>query len=128
MKIFKGILLIAFAALSTVSCKKDDMASKSITGIWEGKWGFDSDEPTYFEKWDIRKGGEIIAYDEDGTKIATGTWSANGINFSMVYTPTGRSYTYSFSGLYHDVVNEIIGTWGETPSIADGGTFEMYKK
>lgn len=129
MSISKWFFVIAMAAVLLSSCGKDDFAnSKGIVGTWEGKWGFDDEVPSVFEKWEIKKNGEITAFNAASTQIAKGTWKLDGLLFTMVYTPTGKSYTYSFEGLYHDKLKEIIGTWGDTPSASDGGDFEMYKK
>lgn len=129
MKFSKSILILAIAILGFASCNKDDVASKNgLEGTWVGNWGFDFDTPTNYEKWVIKKNGDMVVYDEDGDVIAEGSCSANGVDFLAEYTPTGKDYSYTFSGLYSDVAKEIIGTWGETPSIADGGTFEMFKQ
>ena len=128
MKISKGILILSVAFLALASCKKDDVASKNgLEGTWEGAWGFDSDDPVYYEKWEIKKNGDLTAYDEDGDLYANGSWSVEGLNFEMEYTSVISGNEYRFSGLYHDVLKEIVGTWGNSPSVADGGTFEMYK-
>jgi len=123
-KIFFGILV---TGLLLASCGKDD-SPKSLTGVWEGAWGFDHEMPTYYEKWVLENDGDIRAYDEDGDSVGTGEWSVDGFEFKAVYTPPGESYTYTFKGLYQDVVGEITGTWGETPSSTNGGTFEMHRK
>ena len=110
-----------------MSCGKDDEV-KGVAGTWEGHWGFDQDVPTNFEKWELKKNGDLNAYEYDGDLYATGSWSVDGLDFEAEYTPVGEEYSYSFSGLYHDQLDEIIGTWGDTPSSTDRGTFEMYKK
>lgn len=127
MKLLNGFLLALLLTATLTSCGKDEEV-KGIVGTWEGKWGFDTDTPDVFEKWEIKKNGELLAYDDDGDLYATGTWTVDGLDFEAEYTPTGYNYSYSFRGLYHDVLEEIIGNWGNTPSYTDGGTFEMYKK
>lgn len=128
MKLFKSIFFAVLTVAAMTSCQKDE-GVKGIAGTWEGYWGLDTDTPTEFEKWEIKKNGELTAYDDDGDIYATGTWSLEGLNFEAQYntTPNG-TYSYSFSGLYHDALDEIIGNWGLTPSHTNGGTFEMYKK
>ncbi len=126
MKIMKGILFAVLIITGLASCGKDDNAA--IIGTWEGTWGFDFDEPTVFEKWEIKKGGELIAYNSNGGKMGTGTWKVNGFNFDAQYTVSSSQSTYLFTGLYSDVGEEITGNWGEKPSATDGGTFIMHKK
>lgn len=128
MKISKSFLILAVALVGFASCEKDNAAAKNgLEGTWEGMWGFDNDVPSYYERWEIQKNGDMTAYDEYGDEIAKGSCSADGISFSAEYTPTGKTYSYTFEGLYHDVAKEIIGNWGETPSSTNGGTFEMFK-
>ena len=127
MKLLKGILFAAFLIGGLASCSKDDDQS-SVVGTWEGHWGFDFDEPTYFEKWELKKGGEMVAYNSNGGKMAEGNWEVNGFNFEARYTTESSENTYLFTGLYSDVAGEITGNWGEEPSSTDGGTFVMHKK
>lgn len=126
MKFSKGILILSVALLAFGACKKDD-ANKEIAGTWEGSWGFDLENPTYYERWEIKKNGDLVAYDEDGDVYANGSWNVDGLNFEAEYTSEVSGNEYRFEGLYHDALKEIVGTWGNSPSTADGGTFEMYK-
>ena len=128
MKIFKSVLLLAIAVVAFSSCGKDDAAAKGVEGTWEGKWGFDEETPTNYEMWVIEKGGDVTVYDTDGDVDGSGRWSLEGLNFEMEYTPEGSDNTDSYFGLYHDQLNEIIGTWGKKPSHTNGGSFEMYKQ
>ena len=127
MKLLNGLLLALLLTATLTSCGKDDEI-KGIVGTWEGKWGFGELTPDVYEKWELKKNGELVAYDDDGDLYASGTWSVDGVHFEAEYTPTGYNYSYSFSGLYGEAIDEIIGNWGSTPSSTDGGTFEMYKK
>ncbi len=129
MKITKCLLLLAVAVVSFTSCdKKDTSVDPGIVGTWEGKWGFDADTPTYYEKWVIKSNGDLSAYDGSGDLYAKGSCHLDGVNFTAEYKPVGKDYSYKFSGLYHDVLNEIDGTWGPAPSTTSGGTFETYKQ
>lgn len=126
MKLFSGLILLAILAIGTTSCGKDKL-EKSIVGTWEGHWGFDSDVPSNFERWAIKKNGELIAYTSSGAELGVGTWDLDGFNFSCEYFVKSSNSTYLFKGLYSDAAGEITGTWGEKPSHADGGTFVMNK-
>lgn len=127
MKFFKAILFTALILGGFTACDKDNN-NQALIGTWEGYWGFDFDEPSHGEKWEIKKGGEIIAYNSNGGELGRGKWSVNGFNFKANYTVESSNSTYLFEGLYSDVAGEIIGNWGEKPSSTDGGTFEMYKQ
>jgi hypothetical protein len=126
MQISKLFFLLAAGLVVLTACGKDD-SPRGLTGTWEGAWGFDNDTPTYYERWVIEGDGDMRAYDDDGDVVGVGEWSVDGFTFTAVYTPPGKDYSYTFEGLYQDQVGEITGTWGETPSSADGGTFEMQR-
>ena len=128
MHISRFLFVLTVATVSFVSCKKDDVVSNGLTGTWVGKWGFVGEALSYDETWKIKSNGAVEAYKSNGQLYAKGTCSVDGINFKMSYTPVGKSYSYKFSGLYHDQLHEIIGTWGESPSSADGGDFEMHRQ
>lgn len=127
MKILKGILFTALILAGLTSCEKDN-ANSAIVGTWEGHWGFDTDEPNVYERWEIKKGGGLVAYNANGGKLGTGKWSVKGFNFDAQYTHESSHTTYLFKALYSDVAEEIIGNWGEAPSSADGGTIVMHKQ
>lgn len=127
MKSILGIFWAAFLVIALTSCGKDDQPS-ALVGTWEGHWGFDNDQPSFFEKWEIKKGGELNAYNSNGGLLGTGKWEVNGFNFKCEYFVKSSESTYQFEGLYSDVAGEITGTWGEKPSSADGGTFDMAKQ
>ena len=127
MKLSKIFFLLAVATISLTSCGKDDTAN-GIAGTWVGSWGFGTDDPSYSEKWVMENNGDMTVYDDDGDLYATGHFTLDGVNFEAEYTPIGKEYSYLFTGLYGEGLNEIIGNWGEAPSSTDGGTFEMYKQ
>lgn len=126
MKLLRAIFLVGVVLTALASCDKDN-GNSAIIGTWEGHWGFDFDNPTYYEKWEIKKGGEMSVFNSNGGKVADGHWEVNGFNFEAQYTTVTSHNTYLFSGLYSDVAGEITGNWGEAPSHADGGTFIMHK-
>lgn len=126
MKISKIICFMAIATAALTSCKKDE-GVKSMAGTWEGRWGFGNDVPTFYENWKLESNGDLTAYDLNGGIYATGTWESHGELFEAQYSPVGEIYSYTFKGTYDDNLDEISGSWGETPSSVDGGTFEMYR-
>lgn len=125
MKLFRTLFLLTLVVAGLSSCHKDE-ADNGISGTWEGKWGFDEETPTYYERWEMNKNGDLRAYDDDGDLYAEGHWEVDGIEFTATYTSVNDN-EYSFYGLYHDQLKEIVGTWGATPSHTNGGNFEMYK-
>lgn len=127
MKFLKIVFLFVLAAGSLTSCQKDEL-EKTIVGTWEGHWGFDFDTPTHYEKWDLKKNGDMTAYNANGTVIAVGSWELDGFTFEAEYKSEFSDARYLFTGLYSDAALEIIGNWGEKPSNADGGTFTMHKE
>jgi hypothetical protein len=127
MKIFKALLFTAFILGGFTACDKDN-ESKAIIGTWEGSWGFDFETPSVYEKWEIKKGGELVAINSNGNVMARGEWKVNGFNFEAEYTTVSSHNTYLFSALYSDVAEEITGNWGAAPSSSDGGTFIMHKQ
>ena len=128
MKLSKIIFLLAVLVTVSISCRPEDALQKDISGRWEGAFGFGNDIPTFYEKWELEKNGEMNSYDPFGGLYATGTWELEGDEFEAQYSPVGETYSYTFSGFYDDDLDEITGTWGETPSAIDGGTFAMYKQ
>ena len=123
-----GLVLVLAAAIT--SCKKDNVSkgNKAAEGMWVGKWGDGSEDPSYYYRLELKPGGTLNRYDDENNVIATGTWTVNGIEFIGQYTMTHNGFKASVKGLYHDIVGEITGTWGETPSYANGGTFDLKKQ
>ena len=127
MKISKIVFLGAMLTTTLISCRKEGGVKNNMAGTWEGRFGFGNEIPTYFEKWELEKNGDLTAYDPFGDVYATGSWETEGDDsFEAEYSPVGANYSYTFSGFYDE--GEIVGTWGESPSAIDGGTFEMYKQ
>lgn len=128
MKLSKIIFLLLVLVTVSVSCRKEEALKKDVSGTWEGAFGFGNDIPTFFEKWDLEKNGTMNSYNPYGGLYATGTWELDGDEFGAQYSPVGETYSYTFSGFYDEDLDEITGTWGETPSAINGGTFAMYKQ
>ncbi len=126
MRFSKALILIILMMMGFLSCQKDE--AKKIAGTWEGSWGFGADATAFPERWVINENGDLTAYDGDGDLYATGTWNADGTSFEAEYTTQILSNDYSFAGQYDETLDEITGTWGDTPSTTDGGSFEMVKQ
>ena len=125
MKMSKCIFFFTLLLISLISCKKED-GMQNISGTWIGSWGFGPFPPTNYEHWVLEKDGDLTAYFPDGSVYATGTWELDNDEIEATYTTIMENWSYTFSGIVDD--DEITGTWGETPSAIDGGTFEMEKQ
>ena len=128
----KRVILVALLAATFFACKKDDInkvaSTPSLSGIWEGKWGDVGEAPTNFIKFEFKANGTMARLNEQGQVIANGTWTVNGINFECVYTHTSDGQAHKIGGLYTDFEGEITGTWGYSPSKANGGTIDLKKQ
>src|SRR5262249_30714631 len=108
------------------ACKKDKAVSNSaLAGMWQGKWGNVNEAPTGFIKFHIKSDGKLTRRNEQDEVIAEGTWSLNGLEFTCEYTNYANGQVHKIKGIYTDFDGTIMGTWGYSPSEADGGTIEM---
>lgn len=130
MQTIKFFLLLCLAAtLFTTACKKDDdPGAKSLPGIWEGKWGSGAQDPLYFLKFKLESNGQLQRLDEEGQVIASGNWVLEGIEIEFTYTHTADGQAHKIRGLYTDFDGTITGTWGYSPSKANGGNIELKKQ
>lgn len=127
MKISKIIFFMALVVVGSISCRKDN-GPKSVAGDWEGNWGSGYDPPTFFEKWNLEKGGDLTAYFPDGSVYAVGSWDQDGEDFEAHYTTLYDSYRYTFTGTYDEGDEEIKGDWRDNDDPSYTGTFEMQRQ
>ena len=127
MKLSKIFFLLAIAAIGFTSCRKDE-GVMSMAGTWEGRWGFGYETPSFFEKWELKKDGDLNSFYPNGEVYAVGSWECDGEDFEAHYTPIGENYTYTFTGSYDEDDDEITGVWGESQDPTNGGTFEMQRR
>jgi hypothetical protein len=129
MKTYTTFLAILVATVTFFACKKEavPVSKASLQGIWEGKWGSGSQAPANFIRFEFKSDGTMKRFDDQGQVMATGTWTLSGINFECTYTHTDGQ-VHKIGGLYTDFNGEIMGTWGWSPSKANGGTLELKKK
>ena len=127
MKQVRNILIIAITVMGFIACQKDE-GKAGVKGTWEGYWGFDLETPDVYERWEMKKNGDLEAYSASGKMIATGSWHVDGFNFEAEYTTVTSHNKYLFEGLYSDAADELTGNWGHAPSSTNGGTFDMYRK
>lgn len=130
MKVVNIMMALLLTAFAFTACKKekDQVNDHSITGVWQGKWGDVGQAPQNFIKFEFKSNGELVRFNDQGQVIANGTWSVNGVQFECTYTHTADGQVHKIGGLYTDFEGKIVGTWGYSPSKADGGTIEMQKQ
>ena len=129
---FKSFSVILSLVFALTACKKDSnvIPAISIAGTWEGNWGNANQTPTNYMKVVLNNDGSMQRLNEQGEVIANGTWILNGVQFECTYTHTvsAGGQTHKIGGLYTDFDSTIIGTWGYSPSKANGGTISLSGK
>lgn len=120
-------MILSLAAGLFNACNKDDNTNNAIAGIWQGKWGSGGQDPVYFLQFNLENDGQLQRLNEQGQVIATGTWTLNGIEFECTYTHTADGQIHKIGGLYTDFDQTIMGTWGYSPSKANGGNIALKK-
>lgn len=134
MKALKLSLLVLFTSLFFINCKKDNDSpsnsgtpSSSITGVWEGKYGTGSNNPSTFYSFAIKAGGVLQELDQAGQVKGTGTWKLENNIISGSYTyPSGLKY--SILGAFDPAKKQIVGDWGYGSNATNGGLWDMDKK
>jgi len=127
----KKMIMMLLLTTTMFACKKDEATpapANSIAGVWEGKWGDIGQTPQNFIKFEFKSNGTMTRLNEQGEIIATGNWVVNGVEFECTYTHTSDGQAHKIGGLYTDFDGEITGTWGYSPSKANGGTVDLKKK
>lgn len=129
MKIIKSLLVFFLLTGMLAACKKDKaQTNNSLAGTWEGKWGDVNEDPSEFIKFEIKSNGTMQRLNQQGQVIAEGNWNLNGFEFTCSYTHTSNGQVHKIKGIYTDFDGAIMGTWGYSPSDANGGTIEMSKQ
>ena len=131
MKILKFAFVILVMVIGLSSCQKDDEPkddSKSVAGIWVGKYGFDAETPSLYEKWDMETDGDLRSLLPDGTVYAVGSWDQEGSEIEVHYNELGEPFNFTFKGTYDEDNEEITGNWFDTEDPTYGGTFEMQRQ
>jgi hypothetical protein len=127
MKISKFVFFMAVTAVGLISCRKDE-GPKSVAGTWEGNWGSGYDPPSFFEKWELKNGGDLKAFFPDGSVYALGSWDQDGEEIEVHYTTVYESYHYTFTGTFDEDDDEITGDWEDSDEPVYRGTFEMQRQ
>jgi len=130
MKILKFAFVILVMVIGLSSCQKDDEPkdnSQSVEGTWEGHWGFNTETPSVFEKWEMGELSTLNAYLGDGTWRAVGSWDQEGNEIEVHYTALASNYRYTYIGTYDEVAGKITGHWNDDDFLI-GGTFEMERQ
>jgi hypothetical protein len=132
----KKNLFFALVALTSVlllsSCKKDTPApTYPVEGLWVGKYGSGTAEPSFGYSMVVEAGGTLTV--ADGASItasakAAGTWTLTGNVFKATYTYSGGGGTYSIQGNWSNDGKMVTGTWGPNATPTGSGTWFMDRK
>jgi len=131
-QIFKTALILLIVSFVFVGCKKDDTATPqgptTIEGKWVGEYGYDSEEPSHYQCFNIKSDGTIQELTKDQDVLGSGTWQLTGNAFSATITwdPPFTS-TFMLTGYFDASTHELYGAWGYEPSDTDGGEWHMNK-
>lgn len=125
--------LIAFAAFTISSCKKDECPAPTypIEGYWTGKYGSGTATPSSGYSMVVEPGGTLTV--ADGATIsasskATGTWTLTGNVFKATYTYSGGGSTFSIQANWSNDGKLTSGTWGSGNNVSGSGTWLMDRK
>ena len=127
MKFLKFTFVMTVMVIGLNSCQKDD-EPKSVAGTWEGKWGYYTETPSNYEKWDMEEGGDLSVVYQDGTLYAVGSWDQDGGEIEVHYTVLDETYSYTFKGTYDEDDDEITGNWTNDNLPIVEGTFVMQRQ
>ena len=132
MKILKIALIALFVSGLFVACskdKKENPSESSIIGKWEGKYGFDNDNPSIYYSLNFKSSGVIEEMNSTGQVIGSGTWqmSGNTITAHYAWYPPSTA-TFSIVAAYDGSHGKLLGNWGYDASATDGGLWEMTKQ
>ena len=127
MKITSFLLFLLLGLASSVSsCKKDKIYT--IQGKWEGV--VNNGTADYYYALNVKSGGTLDVMDNAANKsqiTATGTWTVvNGVFSTIVDYGSGTNV--SLTSPFNSKSATLTGTWGNTPSTTDGGTWTMTKQ
>lgn len=112
MKFLRTAIVALFVSTAFVACKKDDVTTPSfkMEGVWDGKIGQNTDEPTGQFKLNIKAGGDIERVSSNGSISATGAWSLEGINFTAIYFYSNGTVV-DIAGTVDKAKNKLTATW-----------------
>ncbi len=135
MKLFKFLLIAFLSAALFTACNKDkddtviNIPASELTGVFEGKFGTGSNNPSSFYSFNIKADGTMEELGSGGTVNGTGTWTITGNVFRAThhYTFPATSF-FVTTGVYDPATKTISGTWGYGSSDSDGGKWYMTKK
>lgn len=149
----RALSVICLAGLTLMACKKDkpgpdpepDPDPVNVIGFWEGNYvdakngnkeGYfafelkaDSSATVYIDKKNAAEPGSK----ENAKGIVATTFkhsqTTKKVTFVYAYGTSGPAIDLATSGTVNDAVTAITdGTWGDSPSITDRGTYTVTKK
>lgn len=98
-------------------------AQDSFSGRWVGTYGSGTNEGSSYYSFMFNADGSFQLYNNANQVIASGSYQANGNQFSATYTYNGGG-SYSVSGLLESAT-VMRGSWGSGTSTSGGGRWVM---
>jgi hypothetical protein len=126
-----GFIALAVVVVGGVACGGDDdptgPPSETVVGKWVGAYGNEDAKPandyTFFFADDSTV-GVIDGLGEEADVEAHGTWTVVGDTVRTTYTYDSGG-TYSTEAVLTKSRTRMTGTWGEDPSVTDGGKLTL---
>jgi hypothetical protein len=89
-QVFKITLALLVASTLFVACSKEDSVNPqgpvTITGKWVGKYGYDSDDPSFYYCFNIKSDGSFQEMNKSQEVLGTGSWQLVGDVFTATVT------------------------------------------
>lgn len=132
MNALKFIFLFAIGFHLFLSCKKGNdqpVIANDISGVYEGKFGTGTNNPSSFWSFRLKANGELEELSSDGTLTGKGTWTLDGTTMQASYHYLfPLTSFFSVTATYDASTKRFSGTWGYGSSNIDGGKWYMTKK
>jgi hypothetical protein len=129
MKVLTIAIITLVVSTAFLACKKDSSkpSTPAVAGIYDGKYGFDTETPDNDYTLNIRADGVIQEIGQSsGNPTGQGTWQLNGNTLTATYKMLFSPYNqYSVIATFDAATGKLTGTWGYDNSGTDGGKIDM---
>jgi hypothetical protein len=132
MKVLTIAIITLVVSTAFLACKKDSSkpsTSPAIAGVYDGKYGFDTETPGNDYTLNVRADGVIQEIGQSsGHATGQGTWQLNGNTLTATYKMLFSPYNqYSIVATFDAATGKLTGTWGYDNNGTDGGKIDMKK-